>query len=192
MRKSLLVILLFAAAAAYAQTYSPTWQSLDTRAVPQWYKDVKFGIFIHWGVYAVPAYTRKGSYAEWYQNGLNSGDSDKIKYQQEKFGSRTYYQLADDFKAELFNPDEWAKVFEQSGAKYIVLTSKHHDGFCLWPSKEANHDWGFAWNAADVGPHRDLLGDLFKAVRKTSVHAGMYYSLYEWYNPLWLKDKQQY
>lgn len=187
-----LSFLLVAALFATAQTYSPDWQSLDTRPVPQWYKDVKFGIFIHWGVYAVPAYSSKGSYSEWYQNGLNNGDSAKLKYHKDKFGNKTYYHFADDFKAELFNPDEWAKVFEQSGAKYIVLTSKHHDGFALWPSKEASRDWGQPWNAVDAGPHRDLLGDLFKAVRKTSVHAGMYYSLYEWYNPLWLNDKPKY
>ncbi|HEV8084630.1 MAG TPA: alpha-L-fucosidase [Chitinophagaceae bacterium] len=81
----------------------------------------------------------------------------------------TYYQLADQFKAELFNPDEWAQLFEKSGAKYIVPTSKHHDGFCLWRSKEADREWGFPWNAVEIGPKRDLLGDLFKAVRKTSV-----------------------
>ncbi|MEO8413955.1 MAG: alpha-L-fucosidase [Ginsengibacter sp.] len=172
--------------------YQPNWASLDKRPVPQWYKDAKFGIFIHWGVYSVPAYCSKGNYAEWYQYKLTGGDSAITKYQQEKFGNRTYYDLANDFKAELFNPDEWAKVFEQSGAKYIVLTSKHHDGFALWPSKEASRDRGFAWNAAEMGPHRDLVGDLFKAVRNTSVHAGLYYSLYEWYNPLWLHDKSKY
>jgi alpha-L-fucosidase len=175
-----------------AQIYQPTWESLDKRPVPQWYKDGKFGIFIHWGVYSVPGYCSKGNYAEWYQNGLVNGDTARLRYHKEKFGNRTYYDLAGDFKAELFNPDQWAQVFEKSGAKYIVLTSKHHDGFCLWPSKDANRDWGFPWNAVDAGPHRDLLGDLFAAVRKTGVHAGMYYSLYEWYNPLWLKNKKQY
>ena len=172
--------------------YQANWESLDKRPVPQWYKDSKFGIFIHWGVYSVPAYCSKGNYAEWYQHALTIGDSATTKYHQQKFGNRTYYDLANDFKAELFNPDEWAKLFEQAGAKYIVLTSKHHDGFALWPSKEASRDRGFPWNASETGPHRDLLGDLFKAVRKTSVHAGMYYSLYEWYNPLWLNDKPTY
>jgi alpha-L-fucosidase len=172
--------------------YKPTWQSLDTRPVPKWYTDAKFGIFIHWGVYSVPGFSKKGEYAEWYQNGLMNGDSARIKYQKDKFGSRTYYDLAKDFKAELFNPDAWADLIEKSGAKYVVLTSKHHDGFALWPSKEADKDWGFAWNAVSTGPHRDLLGDLFKAIRKTSVHAGMYYSLYEWYNPLWLSDRNKY
>lgn len=175
-----------------AQTYQPNWSSLDQRPTPQWFKDVKFGIFIHWGVYSVPGWSTKGQYAEWYQNGLNGNDTARQAFHKKKFGELTYYQLADQFKAELFNPDEWAKVFEQSGAKYIVLTSKHHDGFTLWPSKEANRDWGFPWNAVDVGPKRDLIKDLFAAVRKTSVHAGMYYSLYEWYNPLWLKDKNKF
>lgn len=175
-----------------AQTYQPYWESLDSRPVPHWFTDAKFGIFIHWGVYAVPGWSSKGNYAEWYQQGLQTTDTARQKYHKAKFGNRSYYDLANDFKAELFNPDEWAKVFEQSGAKYIVLTSKHHDGFTLWPSKEADKTWGFKWNALDVGPKRDLLGDLFKAVRKTSVHAGMYFSLYEWFNPLWKQDKKRY
>jgi alpha-L-fucosidase len=177
---------------SFSQTYQPTWESLDGRPVPQWFRDAKFGIFIHWGVYSVPGYCSKGNYAEWYQYGLENGDSARIKYHQQKFGDRTYYDLANDFKAELFNPDEWAKLFEESGAKYIVLTSKHHDGYCLWPSQKANQTWNFPWNAVDAGPKRDLLGDLFKAVRKTSVHPGMYYSLYEWFNPLWKTDKKKY
>jgi alpha-L-fucosidase len=172
--------------------YKATWESLDTRPVPQWWKDAKFGIFIHWGVYSVPGYSKKGDYAEWYENGLRNGDSARIKYQKENYGDHTYNDLVNDFHAELFNPDEWAKLIEKSGAKYVVLTSKHHDGFCLWPSKEADRDWGFPWNAVTAGPHKDLLGELFKAIRKTSVHAGMYYSLYEWYNPLWLTDKKKY
>ncbi|MDB5279430.1 MAG: alpha-L-fucosidase [Ferruginibacter sp.] len=187
---ALLVIILYAA--PLTAQYQANWESLDKRPVPQWFNNARFGIFIHWGVYSVPGYCSKGNYAEWYQNTLTGGDSATTNYHRKKFGDRTYYDLAKDFKAELFNPDEWAKVFEQSGAKYIVLTSKHHDGYALWPSREASRDRGFAWNAAEVGPHRDLLGDLFKAVRKTSVRAGMYYSLYEWYNPLWLNDKPKY
>ncbi|MBL0198618.1 MAG: alpha-L-fucosidase [Chitinophagaceae bacterium] len=176
----------------FAQNFQPNWQSLDQRPVPTWFTDAKFGIFIHWGVYAVPGWSSKGNYAEWYQQGLQTTDTARQKFHKAKFGDRTYYDLANDFKAELFNPDDWAKLIEQSGAKYIVLTSKHHDGFTLWPSKEANNTWGFKWNAVDVGPKRDLLGDLFKAVRKTSVRAGMYYSLYEWFNPLWKSDKDKF
>ena len=172
--------------------YKPTWESLDTRPLPQWWANGKFGIFIHWGVYSVPGYSKKGDYAEWYENGLRNGDSARIKYQKDNFGDRHYYDLVNDFHAELFNPDAWAKLIEESGAKYVVFTSKHHDGFCLWPSKEADRDWGFPWNSVSAGPHKDLLGELFTAIRKTSVHPGLYYSLYEWYNPLWLSDRKKY
>ena len=193
MRKSLLLTCLLATAAGlYAQSYQPTWESLDRRAVPQWYKDGKFGIFIHWGVYSVPAFTKKGEYAEWYQHGLNSGDSLINWYQHATFGDLTYYDLAQRFKAELFQPDEWAHLIERSGARYVVLTSKHHDGWANWPSKQTSTAWYFPWNAGVTGPHRDLLGDLFTALRKTSVHPGLYYSLYEWYNPLWLHDRKRY
>jgi alpha-L-fucosidase len=175
-----------------AQTYQPNWESLDKRPTPQWFKDSKFGIFIHWGVYAVPGWSPKGTYAEWYQQGLQTTDTARQKFHKAKFGNRTYYDLANDFKAELYNPDEWANLFEASGAKYIVLTSKHHDGFTLWPNENSNKTWGFPWNAKDTGPKRDLLGDLFTSVRKTSVRAGMYYSLYEWFNPLWKADPKKY
>ena len=192
MKKIILALLILATGYTYSQTYQPNWESLDKRDSPKWYRDAKFGIFIHWGVYAVPGFRTKGQYSEWYQNGLQGNDTVTQQYHKAKFGNRSYYDLANDFKAELFKPEEWADLFEKSGAKYIVLTSKHHDGFTLWPSKEADRDWGFKWNAVDVGPKRDLLGDLFKAVRKTSVHAGMYFSLYEWYNPLWLSDRNKY
>jgi len=180
---------------ATSQQYQPTWESLDKRPVPEWFKEAKFGVFIHWGVYSVPAWSPKGQYAEWYQHSLQAkAFKGKVTdYHKNRYGEDfTYYQFAPMFKAELFNPDEWASLFEKSGAKYIVLTSKHHDGFALWPSKEATKTWGIPWNAMDAGPKRDLLGDLFKAVRKTSVRAGMYYSLYEWYNPLWRNDKDLY
>ena len=88
-----------------AQTYSPDWSSLDQRPVPQWFKDAKFGIFIHWGVYSVPGWSPKGTYAEWYQYGLENNDTARIRFHHRKFGNLTYYQLADQFRAELFDPD---------------------------------------------------------------------------------------
>lgn len=186
------IIVLFFFTDSFAQ-YQADWNSLDKRPVPEWYQDAKFGIFIHWGVYSVPAYSPVGSYAEWYQHSLRSDPNGAVaKYQKEKYGNKTYYQLAPLFKAELFNPDAWAQLFERSGAKYVVLTSKHHDGFALWPSKEADRDWGFPWNAAEVGPKRDLIKELFTALRKTDVRSGLYFSLYEWYDPLYLKDPKAY
>ena len=192
MRYFLILLLANAPFFIAAQTYTPDWNSLDKRPTPQWFQDAKFGIFIHWGVYAVPGWSSKGNYSEWYQQGLQTTDTARMHYHRKKFGDRSYYQLADDFKAELYEPDAWARLFERSGAKYIVLTSKHHDGYTSWPSKEANKVWGFPWNATEVGPKRDLLGDLFTAVRKTTVRAGMYYSLYEWFNPLWKKDPSRF
>jgi alpha-L-fucosidase len=192
MKRLLALLILFSYCCSFAQTYQPNWESLDKRPTPAWFTDAKFGIFIHWGVYAVPGWSKTGDYAEWYQQGLQGNDTARQKFHKAKFGNRTYYDLANDFKAELFNADEWAKLFAQSGAKYIVLTSKHHDGFTLWPSSEADKTWGFKWNAVDVGPKRDLINELFTAVRKTPVHAGMYYSLYEWFNPLWKANKNKY
>ncbi len=103
-----------------------------------------------------------------------------------------YQNFAPMFRAELFDPDHWADVFAGSGARYVVLTSKHHEGFALWPSHEASATWGRPWNAVEAGPHRDLLGDLSEAVRRRDLRMGYYYSLYEWYNPLWLSDKKRY
>ena len=176
------------------ETYTPDWESLDSRPTPDWWVDAKFGIFIHWGVYSVPAFTTKGNYAEWYQNSVetNAHKGKDRAYHEANFGEKSYYDLADDFHAELYNPDEWAKLFERAGAKYAVLTSKHHDGFCLWPNEEANRDWGIPWNSEVRGPGRDLLGELFTALNKTKVKPGLYFSLYEWYNPLWLNDHAQY
>src|SRR3954463_7684473 len=114
-------------------------------------------------------------------------------YHQKQYGAAFNYQdLAPQFHAELFEPDHWADVFQRSGAKYVAITSKHHEGFALWPSKEASATWGRPWNSVEIGPKRDLLGDLTDAVRRKGLHMGFYYSLYEWYNPLWLSDKPRY
>jgi alpha-L-fucosidase len=115
------------------------------------------------------------------------------QFHKQNYGEKFDYQeFAPMFRAELFNADQWADIFVRSGAKYIVPTSKHHEGFCLWPSAEADRAWGRPWNATEVGPKRDLLGDLGEAVRKRGLKYGFYYSLYEWFNTLWLKDRAAY
>ncbi|MFT4152960.1 alpha-L-fucosidase, partial [Parafilimonas sp.] len=104
-----------------------------------------------------------------------------------------YEQFEPMFKAEMFDPGQWAEILKNSGAKYVVLTSKHHEGYCLWNSPEADRDWGHAWNAVTGTSKRDLLGDLTAAaVRNAGLKMGYYYSLYEWFNPLWLKDKKRF
>ncbi len=179
--------------------FQPTWESLDKRPIPKWYTDAKFGIFIHWGVYSVPSYGKVGTYAEWYWNTLKKGPTEKgqpnltWEFHKKNYGENFPYEnFAPMFRAELYDPASWADIFEKSGAKYVVLTSKHHEGFTLWPNKQASATWKRPWNALETGPKRDVLGDLTKEVRKRGVHMGFYYSLYEWYNPLWLTDKPRY
>ena len=182
---------------AGAQTrYEPKWESLDQRPAPAWYLDAKFGIFIHWGVYAVPAWGAPKTYSEWYWNNMHDRKADNVWWQFHKknYGENfDYPDFAPLFRAELYNPDEWADLFYRSGAKYVVPTSKHHDGFCIWPSEQASKTWGRPWNSMEIGPKRDLLGELATAVRKKEgMKFGFYYSLYEWFNPLWLKDHKRY
>lgn len=180
MRKKVITSLLcIAFISATAKNFEPNWSSLDSRETPQWFKDAKFGIFIHWGLYSVPAWGPKGSYAEWYLNGLNNGDTARIRFHNDNYGSDfPYWKFMDLFKAENYNPDEWAEIFKQSGAKYVVLTSKHHDGFCLWPSKESK-----GYNSLNGAAGRDLLGDLNASLDKIGLKSGLYYSLYEWAHP---------
>jgi alpha-L-fucosidase len=197
-KNSFVLILCLLGLNAAGQNYKPEWGSLDTRPVPQWFEDSKFGIFIHWGVYSVPAWGPTGDsigvydkYAEWYWSKWDKpGKVQKYfkEFHEKTYGPKFKYQdFAPLFKAELFDPDKWAELFKESGAKYIVLTSKHHEGFTLWPSAQS---WN--WNSVDIGPHRDLCGDLTTAVKKNGLHMGFYYSLYEWYNPVYRSDLNSY
>ena len=140
------------------------WESLNTYQAPDWYKDAKFGIFIHWGVYSVPAF---GS--EWYPRQMYNPGSPEYKHHiatygtQDKFGYKDFIPM---FKAEKFDPVAWARLFKESGAKYVVPVFEHHDGFAMYDSGLSD------WTAAKMGPHRDLVGDLGKAVRAEGLHLG--------------------
>lgn len=187
-----------------AAEYEATWDSLDSRPTPEWFLDAKLGIFIHWGVYSVPAFAYPDSYSEWYWHSLKASQDGRNERQRRnatatrEFHKRVYgeeFAYADFarlFKTEMFDPAQWAELFKRAGARYVVLTSKHHDGFALWPSAEASRTWGRPWNSVEAGPGRDLLGDLGEAVRDAGLNMGFYYSLYEWFNPLWLSDRDQY
>ncbi len=186
----LMIVLLFivSTSVSMAQTNGGemSWEELQARPYPQWFSDAKLGIFIHWGVYSVPSYGGAESYAEWYLLGLQSGNKDRVDFVKKNFGENfTYRDFAPLLKAELFDADEWAKIFKDAGAKYIVLVSKHHDGYTLWPSKYAP-----GWNSVEVGPKRDIVGELSEAVKKQDIRFGLYYSLPEWNNPLhrWYED----
>ncbi len=177
-----------AALALAAPQYKATWESIDSRPNPQWFEDAKFGIFIHWGVYAVPSWGPKGKYSEWYWHDMQDKNGETWKFHEATYGAKFKYQdFAPMFKAEMYNPAEWADTFRRSGAKYVVLTSKHHEGFSLWPDPT---NWN--WNAMDIGPHRDLAGELVEAVRAEGLRMGFYYSFYEWFNPLYKADVHRY
>jgi alpha-L-fucosidase len=170
------------------------WDKLDARPTPAWFLDARFGIFIHWGVYSVPSWSVPGQYAEWYWYNIleDKPDNPWAAFHQKTYGRFDYKDFAPRFRAELFNADAWAELFAASGAGYVVLTAKHHEGFALWPSVEANRNWGRAWNANDVGPHRDLVGEVAAATRKRGLKFGVYYSLSEWFNPLLRHDQDRY
>lgn len=140
------------------------WQTLETVEVPEWYRDAKFGIFIHWGVYSVPAF---GS--EWYPRNMYMKGSPENLHQVQTFGPLTKFGYKDFipmFKAEKFDPASWARLFARSGAKYVVPVFEHHDGFAMYASDLSD------WTAAKMGPHRDLQGDLAKAIRAEGLHLG--------------------
>lgn len=148
------------AAAAADQTYQPTWSSLRHNRTPQWLRDGKFGIYTHWGIYAVPA---MGPNATWYSNHLYMDpNSQERAYHEttygplEKFGYKDFIPM---FKAEKFNADEWADLFQKAGARFAGPVAEHHDGFSMWDTKYSE------WNAARMGPGRNVVGELAKAIK---------------------------
>lgn len=175
--------------------YQPTLKSLNQHPLPQWYADAKLGIFIHWGLYSVPGwaplvhpthdftsedYIRNNPYAEWYLNTMRLAGSPTQAYHREHYGADfDYYNFAALFDRDIqkWSPDAWAKIFHDSGAKYVVLTTKHHDGFTLWPSAVENpHLLPDRRHAS-----RDIVGELTAAVRKAGLRMGLYYSGgYDW------------
>lgn len=164
--------------------YTNSWKSLDSRTIPGWFTDAKFGVFIHWGPYSVPAWRkltpgRFASYAEWYYASvMHNEENNGKKFHTENFGSDFEYRdFGPLFRAEMFRPDDWAELFRKSGAKYVVLTTKHHDGYCLWPTESKCKS---NWNSMSVGPGRDLVGDLTASVRNSGLRMGLYYSIIEW------------
>src|SRR5277367_522877 len=139
--------------------YEATLESLNSHPLPSWYADAKLGIFIHWGLYSVPGwavltpegeklseeeYVRRNPYAEWYLNTVRLKGSPTEEYHKEHYGANfDYYNFAETFNREIrkWNPQEMAAAFKMAGAKYVVLTSKHHEGFTLWPSDTPNAHW---------------------------------------------------
>ena len=141
------------------EVFQDNWQNIaENYKFPEWFVDAKFGIFIHWGVYAVPAFD-----SEWYSRHMYQKDHIAYKHHietwgpQDKFGYKDFVPM---FKAERFNADEWADLFKKSGAKYVVPVAEHHDGFSMYNS-DLNE-----WNAVDMGPKKDRTR--FRAINSQS------------------------
>lgn len=180
-----------------SKKYEKNWASIDSRPTPEWFDKAKFGIFIHWGIYSVPAFAPKRhqvdstglAYAEWY--GWHPHEKARFQLQNE-FHERVYgknfkYEdFATVWKAELFDPDKWANLFKRAGAKYVTLVSKHHDAFCLWPSY---YSWN--WNSMELGPHRNLVKEIMESLDKAGLVRGLYYSLLEWTHPVLRREDPQ-
>ena len=145
--------------------FQPNWDSLQNYQVPRWYLDAKFGIFLHWGVYSVPAF---GS--EWYPRNMYREGSDEFKHHVATYGPQSKFGYKDfipNFRAEKFDPKAWAELFRAAGVKYVIPVAEHHDGFAMY-STDLND-----WCAAKMGPHRDIVGELAKAVRAAGLHFGV-------------------
>jgi alpha-L-fucosidase len=140
-----------------AGPYAPTWESLSAYRIPQWYQDDKFGIFIHWGVYSVPAFGN-----EWYPRNMYIPGHPCYEHHVATYGPHTafgYKDFVPKLTAELFDPAAWAQLFKQAGARFVMPVAEHHDGFAMYDCSLAR------WNAVEMGPHRDIIGELAKAVR---------------------------
>lgn len=145
--------------------YDGSWEALQNMPVPDWFNDGKIGIFIHWGPYSVIGHRKGGrGYAEHVPKMIYEDSTYYYPYLRARWGAAPpefgYKDIIPEFKAENWNPDEWAELFAKVGAKYVVLTAEHHDGWANWDSDLT------PWNAMDKGPKRDLVGDLGKAVKK--------------------------
>ena len=155
----------FAGEARELKPYDGSWESLQKMPVPAWFDDGKIGIFIHWGPYSVIGYRKGGrGYSEHVPKMFYADPEHYYPYMKERWGATPpefgYKDIIPEFKAENWDPDAWAELFEEVGAKYVVMTAEHHDGWANWDSDLT------PWNAVDKGPKRDLVGDLGKALRK--------------------------
>jgi len=145
--------------------YRADWETLRNYQIPQWYADAKFGIFIHWGVLSV-----SGIVNEWYPRNMYQQGDPAFKAHIEKYGTQDkvgYKYLIPLFKAEKWDPADWARLFKQAGARYVIPVAEHHDGFAMYDCSLSD------WSAVKMGPKRDLIGDLSRAVRDEGLHFGV-------------------
>lgn len=144
--------------------FKADWDSLAAYCVPKWYADLKLGIFIHWGVYSVPAFAN-----EWYSRNMYVQGTPEFEHHVKTYGAQKDFGYKDFiplFKASQFDPESWAQLFKDAGAQYVVPVAEHHDGFQMYRS-ELSH-----WNAYEMGPERDVLGELKQAFEQKDMLSG--------------------
>lgn len=174
----------------FAQKETPTFNQIYQRKIPSWFNEAKFGIFIVWGIYSVPGWAPKDEYAEWYGARLSDTNGLTKKYHDKVWGKNfTYDQFVPMFTGDGFNAEEWTSLIQKSGAKYVVTSANYHDGFAMYPTKYSVSKYGNDWNAFVHGPKRDVLGELNEAGTAKGLKMGIYYSIYEWWHPLYLKGE---
>ena len=164
--------------------FEPTWSSLQNHHTPQWLRDEKFGIYTHWGIYSVPACGENGT---WYAFNMYRKGNSQYEFHEKTYGPASefgYKNFIPMFTAEKFDADEWAELFRASGAKFAGPVAEHHDGFSMWDSQIND------WNAARMGPKRDVVGELEKAIRGTGMRFMTAFHHFEqwWFYPHWRSD----
>jgi len=165
-------------------SYEPNWDSLRTHITPKWFQDAKFGIYTHWGVYSVPACGRNGT---WYPYNMYREGTEQYRYHLKTYGALSKFGYKDFipmFKGEKFDPDEWAELFKKAGAQFAGPVGEHHDGFTMWDSKLTE------WNAVRMGPKRDVVGELEKAIRANNMRfvIALHHAENWWFFPHWKKE----
>jgi alpha-L-fucosidase len=166
------------------KTYEPNWSSLRSHVTPQWFRDAKYGIYTHWGIYAVPA---RGPNATWYPYNMYREGTDQYEYHVKTYGPPSEFGYKDfipDFTGAKFDADEWAELFKKSGAQFAGPVGEHHDGFAMWDSQYTE------WNAAKMGPRRDVVGELEKAIRKQGMRfmVALHHAENWWFFPHWIEE----
>ena len=152
------------------QTYQPTWESLQNYRIPKWFKDAKLGIFIHWGVYAVPAFDNEWYPRFMYRDEVSRKGPNYYQHHTATYGHPSQFGYKDFipmFRAENWDPAAWVSLFQEAGAKYIVPVAEHHDGFPMYATDLT------PWNAAQMGPKRDIVTELGQTVREAGLKFGV-------------------
>ncbi|MBZ0291733.1 MAG: alpha-L-fucosidase [Anaerolineae bacterium] len=166
------------------QKYEPIWRSLRMHQTPQWFRDAKFGIYTHWGIYSVPA---AGPNVSWYPHNMYREGTPQYDYHVRNFGHPSKFGYKDFipmFTADKFDPDQWAELFKKAGARFAGPVAEHHDGFPMWDTAYGD------WNAAKMGPRRDVVGELERAIRAQDMKfmVAMHHAENWWFYPHWIKE----